>query len=689
MFGPSLILLLLCSQILLARIVLANQRKQSHDCSSQWNNLSGKNQLVTFVVLTNGQPGLADTLLSLSQQLDPRWLAIVYIDGMVTDTQYIDSVTGIPSFFPFIDTIDDRICFFHTFNNTFKSECDANKRNNVVSLVRTPWVTFLKDSETRSSYFVESIAVEATRNSSIDCVLFRSSDSIGSMINEFYGSPYEVRYIVNTRVFRNVKFDNSLAADYLFIRQLQLLNYSIMLSKRSFAGSENYGIGLRGSVESKDRGVVLWNEKSNAVTWREAKSNKIAGDRYKALELISGCSTKASSEPHFIFYEESNMFFGTNIRGLKASLRDALHRGCLGDWSHGNIDIPIIFTATRDPRSRVYIQVQLEQLETRHFSRQYYKKLINAAQVWEFFPKNPKVKTVPNDASYFVPTITLLDRQPVYDCNTIPSSISHVSRASFRIYFGGYYRVCEVGSDVGIVNGPLSPSQGCNNCSNPSPSFIQRTDCSVLLNNSHNLDVLQFGALEQSFGNRRELLCDEYHKNSELNVLCIHGIFGQALNYLVCSAKIIVVERYYKNSMLETHRIDPLLQIGKIVVSPPSSNEQLDLLYTPVVFTKRKELVSTSRHILKDFSSYNQSHFYGIKSFISSRLNNQDPLCYALRRLNDDLNIQNKQITGGPPSVTMYLRVTSPHHLMFLAFVSLSSVLVICFFIFRLFSVKR
>lgn len=56
---------------------------------------------------------------------------------------------------------------------------------------------------------------------------------------------------------------------------------------------------------------------------------------------------------------------------------------------------------------------------------------------------------------------------------------------------------------------------------------------------------------------------------------CFEGIFGRALESMVESASIVVLERYYKLSCLETHRVDPLLLKGKIVVTSPSFGELL------------------------------------------------------------------------------------------------------------------
>jgi hypothetical protein len=90
-----------------------------------------------------------------------------------------------------------------------------------------------------------------------------------------------------------------------------------------------------------------------------------------------------------------------------------------------------------------------------------------------------------------------------------------------------------------------------------------------------------FGALESSFGNQREELCDSLLLTGHA-VLCLEGVFGELLNYLVCVSKIVVINHYYENSALETHRIDSLLQAKKVVVAT-SSPSALDGYYSHII----------------------------------------------------------------------------------------------------------
>jgi hypothetical protein len=82
--------------------------------------------------------------------------------------------------------------------------------------------------------------------------------------------------------------------------------------------------------------------------------------------------------------------------------------------------------------------------------------------------------------------------------------------------------------------------------------------------------VLFFGAIAGSDSDRRMRMCVEMKQQFRNNFDCYEAVFGASLVSLVNSASIIVLDRFYNSSTLETHRIDPLLMKGKVVVSTRS-----------------------------------------------------------------------------------------------------------------------
>jgi hypothetical protein len=81
--------------------------------------------------------------------------------------------------------------------------------------------------------------------------------------------------------------------------------------------------------------------------------------------------------------------------------------------------------------------------------------------------------------------------------------------------------------------------------------------------------VLFYGAIHKSDADRRLGLCERMTREVP-EFGCFEGVFGPALDLLIEHASIIVLDRFYDISALESHRIDPLLLRGKVLVSTPS-----------------------------------------------------------------------------------------------------------------------
>lgn len=81
--------------------------------------------------------------------------------------------------------------------------------------------------------------------------------------------------------------------------------------------------------------------------------------------------------------------------------------------------------------------------------------------------------------------------------------------------------------------------------------------------------VMFFGAIYKSDANRRLHLCEMMTREVS-DFGCFEGVFGPSLDLLIDHASIIVLDRFYDISSLESHRVDPLLLKGKVLVSTPS-----------------------------------------------------------------------------------------------------------------------
>ena len=64
---------------------------------------------------------------------------------------------------------------------------------------------------------------------------------------------------------------------------------------------------------------------------------------------------------------------------------------------------------------------------------------------------------------------------------------------------------------------------------------------------------------------------------------CASGVFGTALECKICKAKILYSDHSRPGAVLEVHRINPLLSMGKAVVSAKSADDALDSAYSEAV----------------------------------------------------------------------------------------------------------
>jgi hypothetical protein len=68
---------------------------------------------------------------------------------------------------------------------------------------------------------------------------------------------------------------------------------------------------------------------------------------------------------------------------------------------------------------------------------------------------------------------------------------------------------------------------------------------------------------------------------------------------LIAASKVVLNIHFYEHAELEAHRLMPLLVAGTCVVSEPSSDKQLDALFSSgVVFTEYNSLVSTTAALI-------------------------------------------------------------------------------------------
>lgn len=141
----------------------------SSTCLQQFRLKQDDDFITTFIVPSTGRIVLYRALESILNQTSPKWLAIVYFDGVTTDGNYLLNQT--PLFLPNLP-YDDRLCYAYS-QHLGSINCAANVRNLAIQSVITPWVSFLDDDDTVDPKLVEHIILTQNKSKKLDCIIFR------------------------------------------------------------------------------------------------------------------------------------------------------------------------------------------------------------------------------------------------------------------------------------------------------------------------------------------------------------------------------------------------------------------------------------------------------------------------------------------------------------------------------------
>ena len=320
----------------------------------------------------------------------------------------------------------------------------------------------------------------------------------------------------------------------------------------------------------------------------------------------------------YILPQYEHFTFNFNVIGLEKTIRKATELGC---WKPVD-DLQILFTAGAQPKRRKYVQFQMEQVFGKFFRQSYLSKLKNAAQVWFFSPVMiEQVRSLVDlQSAFYVPLFLSYDSDnPPYTCPIKRNQDSW--RGSLQILFQKKYINIEMlheGRNKRIFIGGEDAS-----------SHYMGKEIENLMDS---FEVLYFGSLRGSYLNQRENMCN-WLPNTGIRLLCAQGIHGIVLEYFVCKAKVILVDSYYPNASLGTHRVDPLIIAGKIIVAHHSNDPFLDLLYNDVVhFVTNKTVYAVLKKVLGDYENVLKEQRQKARRFVTA-MRDITPLCYALSKL--------------------------------------------------------
>lgn len=269
----------------------------------------------------------------------------------------------------------------------------------------------------------------------------------------------------------------------------------------------------------------------------------------------------------------------------------------------------------------------------------YFQVMHSAVQIWHISPLVLKTVTTRypelKNKSYYVPT-RAYPASPQYNCTGKTDKTLTVGD-SIVIFKSGQRLSCTFTAcghwDIPQQKRNKRKARKTNATKNNCLRRRENNVCNVLISN---VQVLHFGNMEK----RREKMCQDLYDSVE-GVLCVFA-HDAPLNHLVCQAKVIVVEQRLSMSALVTHRIDPLLHIGKVVVSTYSADAELDSEYSEVVrFTQQGSVVQTVLRTLKTLSNktvlaHTNEHVKSTFAALAQR-SRYNLLCKALQNVPKDL----------------------------------------------------
>jgi len=326
-----------------------------------------------------------------------------------------------------------------------------------------------------------------------------------------------------------------------------------------------------------------------------------------ALEQgLTVASAETSDGPKFVFPEEGDAYFGKNVDALKASLGHALDSDCLRSWpANKSAEIAVVFRHDGyvPETSQYYIQYQMEQVASLQTSEmglgfrnladntEYKMKLDGAVQVWEWSPLQ---------MTFVQEHLTGMTSQ----------KIKHVP----------------LWSSVDIDSG-----SSCHD-------ILEEPTCE----SDPGADVLFFGHLTK---NRQQLCADVdaemkwMSSNDQLFTHeCVSGVFGPALQCKICKAKVIYNDHSRSDSVLEVHRINPLLALGKAVISATSADTSLDTEYSGALeLVPAEDIPRAVSRLLLDEEARQRLEWNAYAFAKKQKAQAQPALCRALNDLAGDI----------------------------------------------------
>lgn len=186
------------------------------------------NAVVTFIIPTIDRPSLIRTILSLLNQTNPRWNAIIIFDGCEPRISYFNDMISDPRFLS--------ICINCRGLNKIKDHSSAGAVRNIgMNLVTTPWIGFVDDDDFLHPEYVHKLIEEISITPHANVISFRMKNknlivppiSQRSIQNGHIG----ISFAMKTMLFKNgFLFIQSEIEDFNLLDRIQQSGNTIVLS---------------------------------------------------------------------------------------------------------------------------------------------------------------------------------------------------------------------------------------------------------------------------------------------------------------------------------------------------------------------------------------------------------------------------------------------------------------------------
>lgn len=186
--------------------------------------------LITFIIPSINRDTLLQTLLSIINQTNTQWKAILIFDGCEPSS---------PELFHLLQ--DDRFLYFSIHKTGIESNTNnihgkaGFVRNIGMQLVTTPWIGLVDDDDTLTPNYIDTLINEYHQTPNADLILFRMLNKIHiyppNQLMTIERNKVGISFCFQTKLVQEgFRFNQSQNEDFEFIHQIDQAHKIIVIS---------------------------------------------------------------------------------------------------------------------------------------------------------------------------------------------------------------------------------------------------------------------------------------------------------------------------------------------------------------------------------------------------------------------------------------------------------------------------